>query len=110
MGKAAVCEKPPPPKYAYVGMVCIMLEMMMSVLQEIEGLTKHYTLQKEDQFSCKNSGSMFTRFTSRHSLHYNVLSGLIIISFSRVKYALAQVKTCQISCLVVLWLLSYASS
>ena len=40
--------------------------MMTSVLEEVEGLTKEVyfivTLQEEDHFPCKISGSMFTSF------------------------------------------------
>ena len=61
---------------------------MMSVSQEvIKGVTKNYTsfiLLVGSQIS----GSIFTRFTCFDigtSLHYNVLLGVIIISFSRSK-------------------------
>ena len=38
----------------------IMLEMMMSIVQEVKGLTiLHYTFQEEDQFTCKNFGPLF---------------------------------------------------
>ena len=37
--------------------------MMMSVLQEVEGLTKELYFREEDQFPCKISGSMFIWFT-----------------------------------------------
>ena len=46
---------------SYTGMAClIMLEMMVSILQEVKGLTiLHYTFQEEDQFICNNFGSLF---------------------------------------------------
>ena len=36
--------------------------IMMSVLQDVEGLQTNYTFQEEDQFPCTISGSIFTCF------------------------------------------------
>ena len=78
--------------------------MMMSVLEDVERLTKELYFQEEDQFPCTISGSnvyMVYLFCYRYGFHYNVLSVLIIISFSRSKglteklyaYALDRKKT-----------------
>ena len=71
-------------------MACIIMylyKMIMSVLQEVKGLTKrlHFIILPVGRpVSMQNSG--FTRFTCFDiGMHYNVLSGLIIISFSRSK-------------------------
>ena len=50
-----------------------------------ERIIHYYTFQEEVEFPCKISGPLFTWFTCFDGLHYNVLSGLIIIIFSRSK-------------------------
>ena len=93
---------------------------MMSVLQEVEGLTKFIILPVGRPVSMQISDSMYTEFTCfdlrRYSLRYNVLSGLIIISFSRSKRVRSMclyprseenLFACKVSSLVQLPLLSY---
>ena len=69
----------------------VLLEMMMSVLQEVKGLTKKLYFiillvgrPLPMQTFRLNVYTVYL-FWHRYSLHYNVLSGPIIISFSRSK-------------------------
>ena len=99
--------------------VAVLLELMMSVLQEIND-TFHYTFQEEVHFPCKILGQLFTCFTcfdiskcivrtDNHNFFQEVkgLTEKIIYLCTRSEENLF---VCQISSLVLLRLLSYASS
>ena len=71
-----------------------------------------YTFQEEVQFPCKISGPRFTWFTCfdiSNGLHYNVLSGLIIIIFSSTRSD-GNLLTCKISSSLEPWLVRFVFS
>ena len=102
--------------------------MMMSVLQEIKGLTKELYFiilsRRKSSFHAKFQVHwlyVYYLFWHKHDLHYNVLSGLIIIIFSRSKRVKGKIMCLctnsdenlfksKISGSKLLWLLRYASS
>ena len=96
--------------------------MMMSALQDAEGLTKELYFiilsRRKTSFSMDNSRfNVYMHGLPVLTFHYNVLSGLIIIRSKRVNGKIICLCTrseetihMQISSLVLLWLLSYASS
>ena len=93
---------------------------MMSVLQEIKGLTKELYFPGGSPVSMQNFRStdyMLYLIQHKHGLHYNVLSGLIITRSKRVKGKIICLCTSSdenlfksISGSKLLWLLRYASS
>ena len=90
----------------------VLLEMMMSVLQKVKGLTKFIILPVGRPVSMQNFKlNVYTvyLFLHRYSLHYNVSSGM---SFHEkcYAYALENLFICKISGPKLLRLLSYASS